>query len=516
MDGNRHAFPRPRLHTLLALLLVACLPAAAGTKVDKASTDLAVQSLSPGSALEQRIEQARALAGADDGEAADLALTGILADPGFEALPAETRGATLSLACWTAAREQRLEDARALCGRAVAFEPGDRWDWYRLAMLESHLEQPEAAARHFIELVQRWPETLDEIEESDIHRLRLALPADAPERLALAQALFDANWRSPYGGDSAVWYDLALARVERGERERARQALRRVSSPSDLVRIRSDRRFDGLFDRNATSLDVDNAVRLQVERLQRAADVAPDSIQAQVQLTYGLLMTGRYDETNAVATRVLDRVAQAPDDRFDDADEAIWLLNNRAMALSHLGRAAEAEADMQRASGMDEAGQANVSQRLNLGDYYCSLQRPDDAERAIDAVGAMSGYGEMVLRKIRHCIATQRGDATAAGEALDYLREHDADAVQQLLEALLRDARIDEAAALVRRHLADPALRSDMLWWLQGYADAPVLPGNTGREAARATLLDRDDVRAAVEAVGRIERYAFTPSPDFG
>ncbi|GAB3344275.1 hypothetical protein [Marilutibacter aestuarii] len=515
MDGKRRMFPFC-LNAALALLLSACPPVVAANKVDKASTDLVPQSLSPGSALEQRIDRARALAAGDEGDAADRALTAILADPGFDTLPTQTQGTTLSLACWVAAGQQRLEAARAHCERAVAFSPGDRWDWYRLAMLESYLDQPEAAARHFVELVQRWPETLDEIEESDIHRLRFALPADAPERLALAQALFDANWRSPFGGDSGVWYDLALARVERGEQERARQALRRVSGPSDLVRIRSDRRFDGLFNRNAASLDVENAARLMVERLQRAADVAPDSVQAQVQLTYGLLMTNRHDETAAVATRVLERLAQAPKDRFDDADQATWLLNNRAMALSHLGRDAEAEADMQRAIGMDEAGQANVSQRLNLGDYYCSLERPDDAERAVDGVGAVSGYGAMVLRKVQHCVAMQRGDDAAAGRALAYLRAHEADAFDQLLEALLRDARLDEAAALVRRHLADASLRGDMLAWLQGYADAPVLPGNAGRESSRATLLDRDDVRAAIEAVGRVERYAFTPSPDFG
>src|SRR5258708_12052027 len=79
---------------------------------------------------------------------------------------------------------------------------------------------------------------------------------------------------------------------------------------------------------------------------------------------------------------------------YDDInDNLIWILNNRAIALGGLGRRDEELELLIRAARRPEHGDPNVSQAINLGQFYCDLGRPKDALFAILDVEKTSPYG---------------------------------------------------------------------------------------------------------------------------
>ncbi len=459
----------------------------------------------------QRLASAHAMAREENYRNADQAFAEVFADPMFALLSDSEQRTALSTAGWMAVKLDKTERARDLYRLATSYADSDPDDWYRLSYLEYDLDRVEEAATAFTEVIERWPQLLPNVDESHIHRLRNSLDFDSPVRLKLLQALFDANWKTTGGGDSAAWYSLAVARAERGDMDGVRAAVRRIDDPLDLVRLRSDMRFDAAIDADASAFDPLLAAQRRVEELHQQTGLQPDNLELRMQLTYALLTVGMHEEAVALADRSLAAVAEAPVDApaFKDIEEQVWVMNNRAMALRRLGRDDEALAEMVRASQLTEDGGVNVSQALNLGTLYCSLDRPVDALQAIDKAGdAISGFGRMVENNVRLCAARQSGRTRDARRALAYLRDHRDDGQAVYLEALLRAGELDEAAGQVMRQLASPEDRGGMLEWLQGYLLPEPLPGDVDARAAREALLAREDVQAAVAKVGRIGRYA--------
>jgi len=458
----------------------------------------------------QRVAEAHAIARNNNFGSADKAFARLLRDPLFESLPEADQRNALSTAGWMATNLKQHARARDLYVRATTYAEPDPDVWYRLSFAEYDLGHYEASATVFTEIVERWPELLPNVEEFHIHRLRDSLPSDSAAQLALLQALFDANWSSKSGGDSTIWYDLAVARADRGEMDAARAAIRRIDAPLDLVSLRSDKRFDAVIDASSIAFDPVNAARRQVEELQQQADLAPDNLELRTRLSYALLTAGMHEEVIALADQVLAAIANAPanEPAFTDIDDQVWLMNNRAIALRRMGRSDEALTELVRASKLTEdGGQSNVNQALNLGMFYCSLGRPDDALQAIAPAESMSGYGLMVKTLVQYCAALHKGRTREARRAFAYLRDHRTQAPLIYLDALLRDERLDEAAEYVIDRLASRDRRGSTLQWLQSYSRPEALPGDVQQRASRARLLSRPDVLDAVAKVGRIARY---------
>jgi tetratricopeptide (TPR) repeat protein len=229
-----------------------------------------------------------------------------------------------------------------------------------------------------------------------------------------------------------------------------------------------------------------------------------------------MLTLGMHEQVIALADKAIDRIVDAPvgEAPFTDIDRQIWLMNNRSIAYERVGKPMEALAELKRARGFDESGAINVSQALNLGMFYCGLQQPRDALAEIALVGDMSGYGRMVEANVQLWAALELGKREDADAALDYLRQHRDDAPVLLLEGLLRDGRMDEAAALVKTLLADGYRRGDLLDWMQGWRRAKALPGEVVAQKNRDALLARPDVVAALEPVGRIAPVALYTTYD--
>lgn len=457
----------------------------------------------------QQVAEAAMLHDADRHGEAALALDALLRDPRFDALGKDEQRALLSAAAWSRARSGDLEGASGLYGRANTLGFDDPDDWYRLALVESDRGRHDEAAHALTQLVQLRPDLLPNLDpDFPHHLLRRAEPA-SDQRLQLMQALFDANWQGASDSDSVVWYQLALQRVIRGEPERARGPIRRIRDPISLVRLRSDRRFDALVDRDAWAFDVALAAERDLQALRDEADARADSIDARLQLGYALLTNGRHQELLAMVDTAIDRIAAAEpgEQAFADMHDQVWLLDHRARALRGLGRHEEAIAELQRASRLMEDGNRNTSQVLNLGFALCGMQRPREALDAIESVGEMSGYGRMVQAGVRVCAAAQLGDAVMLERELAYLHEHRDESEINYLEALVAAGRQDNAAAYLVEMLASQDLRADALEWMQDYARSHPLPQDVEYLADKTKLLARDDVRAALAPVGRIETY---------
>lgn len=448
----------------------------------------------------------------DEGEwvAADRRWTDVLADARFAALPRTVRASMLSDAGDAATAAGDHDRARDLLLRSVRIEPGDVDAWWRLALVELRRDEPDAAATALARIALTDPGVVDNIDAQLIgFVLGEAEPTGLP-RLDLLQALFDAGWTRGGLGTDHLWVDLGILLLERGEADRAARVVDRIGDPSAIVRLRMDRRFDALVDRAAPRFDVGAAMQRKLLRLHELSAAHPRWLEARNFVGFALLEAG--DERAALADtdRILAEVAAATDAAtppFGDMDELSWVGNTRAIALRRLGRLDDAVAALRDASRLGEAGAENVSQVLNLGALLCGMGRWDEARTTIANVGEMSGYGRMVEAGVEHCIAVGLGEAAAAATALEYLRAHREDAEDIFLEGLLRAGRIDEAAAVVVGQLQSPRARGPVLLAMQGFREAPPLPARIDLEAAWDALLERPEVRAAVAAVGRIERF---------
>lgn len=457
----------------------------------------------------QRVAEAHALYESERYGQARKAFDALLTDPLFQSLGKQEQRALLSSAAWSHAREQDLETAAKLYHRANALGFHDADDWYRLAIVEWDRKRHEDAARALTELVQRHPQLLPNIDSEFPNQLLYATEPDSDARLALMEALFHANWQGASGNDSTIWYQLALQHVIRGQPERARAPLARVEDPDSLVRIRSDRRFDALINRESWRYNVGAAAERLVQALRNDVEARPASLDARVQLGYALITANRPEALLALVDETIDRIAAAApgSQPFEDMERQAWLLDHRARALRRLGRHEEALAELRRASQLTEGGMPNVSQILNLGSALCAMKRPREALDAIGPVGEMSGYGRTVQASVRHCAALQLGDAEMSMRELAYLSEHRDDSEVNYLDALLEAGKHDDAATYLIELLASPAGRTEALAWMQSYVDPYPLPRDAELQAMRESLMARADVRAALEPVGRIESY---------
>ena len=149
----------------------------------------------------------------------------------------------------------------------------------------------------------------------------------------------------------------------------------------------------------------------------------------------------------------------------------------------------------------------NVSQLINLGGLYADLGLPDKAADTIVELGNMSPFGRMQLESVKLRIAVAKNDAAAIAASMDYQREHRADAIATWEDALLLCGKLDEAASLLIERLQKPAWRNAALVDMQHYADVTETPTEKLIHDRWNTVTARPDVQAAMQKVGRVERF---------
>ena len=157
---------------------------------------------------------------------------------------------------------------------------------------------------------------------------------------------------------------------------------------------------------------------------------------------------------------------------------------------------------------MNEKYSGNVDQLINLGDLYCSLERPRDALAAIGSlVAPTSPFGAVQLEFVRLEAAEQLRDTQQIRRSLDYVRAHRADAPSTYVYSLILVSQLDQAARVFIAQLLDKDQRQAALLSVQVFAPVPGTPRDTELEARRRTMVARPDVQAVIQKVGRVESY---------
>jgi len=501
LNSDRRSARLSRIGLPLFLSVGLLLAGCATTPTDEVARKADVREVGTSS-----LEVAKQLFGARDWPLAQAALDRLLASKEFVALDAASQQQALTMAAWTAVELGQPAQARDLYVRALEAAPPSPNIVYLLAWLESGLGNTAAAVHWVSHYFDAWPDQFKNIDSTFLASLAWNEKLPSDKRLAYLQVLFDAEWVKGEPTASRLWIDLAIARIERGEFDQARNVLARVDTSLEIVVLRSDRRFDGLIERDDPRWSAEQSAKRHVQRLQAALAAAPRvSGEMIVELGIAMYIAGMHAEWLEMAYPLLANTGN--DSPLNSSDSRAWVLDRVAWSETALGHTDKAVAALQQAIDLPEASGVNVSQRLNLGSYLCLIGRSDDALAMVETVGPMSGYGQMVQASIRHCVALSKQDRAAAKEALDYLREHAEQGPMATLDELLSAGHMDESAELYVRLIADAKTRTDVLLWSQTYLPPPEFPGAATERANRLRLLAREDVRAAIAKVGRVESY---------
>lgn len=490
---------------LLCVALAAPVPASVPTRASVEPAEAAMQSEAElhASSFESLLQKGLKAQDAGDPVSASETFTRAIARPEFAALAPEVRHAILHQAAGVAFESGQLQTALLQTQAALRLRQDEVDDWYRLAALQSDLGNADASAEALWQLLTSWPEMADSLPQAlIIHPIFVGRASDKA-RLALLEALFDANWTLGGLGADTAWTELALLRLARQDAPGARAAIARVHQPMDIIRLRTDRRFDAIVNRDDPRFDVAAAAEAHIEAVQQRILDRPDRLELRTTLITAFLTTGRVDEALTTADAAL-----ADLESFSDPEDAVWVHNNRAIALRRLGRDEEAVAALIVASSLHEGGGLNVSQVLNLGTLHTILGQPDEALAAIERVGHdITGYGRMVEESVRFRAATQHGDTEMAEIALAQLALGQSDAPQVYLDALLLRGNLDAAAVVLRGLFEVPTSRQVLLEWAQTYRSLPPTSTEAVARQHRAHFLARPDVQAVIDRYGRIETH---------
>ena len=432
-------------------------------------------------------------------------------------LDARQRHQTLNLLAYLAmnVKDRRQAHDYAVQSTSATDAIGDDW-LARLAVADT-FRDPDDAIVALTMLVRKWPATLFVVDARYIYRYA-SFSGDTPQRreahYALLRALFETRWKPKYVGEpSVLWVELIRLHLERGDRNAAAAVLERVDAPDALINMRADRRFDALREVNPRRLDVAAAIEAEIKFAREQVARAPNSLEPITILAVRLLQARRYAEALEVLDAALKRAASltAESKPFTDTGEFfVWVLDYRARALIGVGRFDDAVRQRVEASSLQELGAQNVSQAINLGWTYVELHRPVEALEALRRVGTPSGHGRVEIEGVKVLAAVQTHDQRGLQESLDYLRAHRNDGMETFQWALLDAGAMDEAADLMVERLNDVGLRAGALWALQDLAPGPDTPLAVERRARLQQLRSTARVVAALERVGRTERYPLT------
>jgi tetratricopeptide (TPR) repeat protein len=398
-------------------------------------------------------------------------------------------------------------------------------DWMMRAELAMDSGKFRDAAAAFSTVVSRWPQQAQQVDwgrviqqsafqirNSDVHRA---------DYMAFVEALYAGNFRLAYGlQPEALWKDLVVDALERGDVPRAREVLSRIDSVEVLLEMRVDRRFDSLVAVEPERFDIDSALLRATTRGETFVALHPRALDAFVQYAYALFDAGRHAEVLAMCDAILARVdgAAGKDPPYDDLDDALnWVYNHKAGALRALGRWDEALAVMEAARSLPEHGRGNFSQTINLASHYIDSGRFAEALAAVERLecdDSVSPYGCMQLHAALHAAHRRLGNEGQADQAFAYLSANRRDAEDTWITAMLETGDLDAAARRLIVQLEDPHQRGAALLGVQTYRPLPATPVMQEREAQRQRLFARADVAAAIERVGRRGSVAVYRTPN--
>lgn len=431
------------------------------------------------------------------------------------AQPAMQRAVLLMIA-GLATEDKDWPTAKAAIVPASEMKEAEAIDWTLRAEVSSRSGDAEDAVRSLTTLAERFPATLADIEDSTIFRWcsrARTLPDGEARLFALTDALMRANWtpKDPFVEMSGLRREYALGLLSRDRVAEAEKVADQITDADDLIIMRADKRFDRIGGKTPTRFSPKAGSLSRLKAVETLSKDYPDLLSGYTAKADALLALNRPEEALSVADAAIARAHQDPK-AFSDLDRALaWAHNVRDGALQRLGRNEEAIEALAVGARVPEHGQPNVSQTLNLAITQVQNGKAKAALATVATVrlDLMSPYGRGVGLRAQACAHTLLGDTDRAEKAILDLKAVGDEAKPNLSEALLCRDDLDGVAALMIERLTKPMERGGALLALQDRPPPPhPRPSDLVRHQRLVTLRARTDIRAAVEPVGRIERYA--------
>jgi tetratricopeptide (TPR) repeat protein len=441
-------------------------------------------------------------------------LAELVARPDFpESMHARRQALHLTHLALCTADSGKLEAALEYANRAAAADPESFSAQGIRLPLGIQVNQPGYSVDAFEAISRLRPEFIRSIDTYRINQLVDAANRSDPsgdDALRVYESMMRAAWQpaTPFFDDS-IRVGHARLLIARGRIEDARALLAPVADVTSLVSMRVDRRFDALRQDPGFEAQLDLAAGSDrcIARAQGAMEANPRMMQAANQYAAALVAANRHADAHEILSTSLQRYSEDPD-AFDDGEaNANWTFLQAGRALYAMGRYDDGRRLFEEYLRVSEGDPFVASMRMSLADFLVGEGRAAEALQHLSFAGKVSPYGQAGSEAIRICASRQLNDSTTVMESLSYLRSREQDNESALPHALLCLNDLDGLAELMIRRLNDPASRRLALLSLQvGPATAfealPFMKTIGDRENA---LRAREDVRRAVDAVGRIE-----------
>lgn len=444
----------------------------------------------------------------------------VLKQPAFAEMSPQIQYVALSVAGYAAMARNDFLAAHEYFTIVTEFDAAQGEAWLYRAFSATRVEAWPDTVVSLTTLAKKFPKTLS-AQKKFVAQLvfrsvgQLRGVDQRPAKLALIQALFDAEFTDEYDGQPGVlWQELAVDALAQNDLPRARAVASRITNADVLVAMRIDRRFDALVAAEPKLFDVRAAAEREVKRLRAQMSKNPKSLGVVMRLGNALFITGDFGEMLKVANDALarDRKGTEKSPAYDDADDNLnWVYNQQSMALRALGRWDEALAAMRAGAGAAEHGETNTSQTINLGFFLVELGRPKDALAEVERIDWNKGaspYGRMQLQFVRALSWQQLGRKDETDKIIAWFREHEIDSKDTAQDAYMETGDENAAAALLIARLGDPDDRAAALLDVQDFRQLPPSEQDRKTAALRDRLHARADVTAAIDAVGRREKLS--------
>jgi beta-barrel assembly-enhancing protease len=463
-------------------------------------------------AVRAEVKEAIAAADANHQGAAYTTIQKAVADSSFATLETSTQHAALELAYLSAYKAKDFDAAHGFSYQATMLPEQAAQDWsyrvYSAAQINNGADEAVSIAR----MVKIWGANsvgTDSIRRAFRDTRSAQLSAARKEMLL---ALYDARWR-PADASSAsrLWLTLSLSLLEGNDAAKASQVAPLIDDPTDVIAMHADRRYKQLLNAPYFESNAHDAARTRISALRRHLEVNPRSLVALVLLAQSLLNSREDQEVLELTTQADRKIAETPATvvPFDDIEKNHpWILNEKATALSHLGRFEDAARELRRAYELPHRNDS-VSHAINLASILCELDRADEALSLLPKMGDAGDYGKLQIALVELTVATEKRDSASQQQHLDYLREHAQISPQTYQRALLIAGEFGGAEAFMLTRLADPEMRTDALLELQVYAPKKYPPKAQAWQAEQEKLKTAPSIQKAAAAVGSIGHYTW-------
>lgn len=327
------------------------------------------------------------------------------------------------------------------------------------------------------------------------------------QRYRLTEALVDMDWPGDTDIDArdSLRMDLVDRRLEQGNRSAAERLARTVTAPAAFLPLILMRKYDGLLDSPASSLDHFNRL-LSDHDQQTASALADDPRNYMKVLTRAQFLRGQGREDEA-ASILAPFTSDVPGTHAHD-ERGMWLINEAAYALLALGRNEEALGPMSQLVKMDMAASPDlIGPSINYAEMLRRAGRPGEsfahAEQLAKQEAYANPYGRMWIKSAAACSLADLGRREEAIARLHAMEAGRDDNPAALMRAMLCLDELDAAEQLTLERLGSDEPK-DMILALQDYR-----PGgaNSGVDASLyqrlLKLRERPAVAGALDRVGR-------------